>query len=83
LAVPVRAFNTTTGGVNGGDSGGSGSGCSGSVARVGEPRRLILGIETSCDETAVAVVDSDRNVLSHGVASQWHLHREYGGVFPR
>lgn len=43
---------------------------------------LILGIETSCDETAAAVVESGKSVLSSVVASQTNLHAEYGGVVP-
>ena len=43
---------------------------------------LILGIETSCDETAAAVVRDGRIMLSNVVASQIDLHRQYGGVFP-
>lgn len=43
---------------------------------------LILGIETSCDETSVAVVEDGRRILSNIVASQIDLHRQYGGVFP-
>lgn len=43
---------------------------------------LILGIETSCDETAAAVVESGRSVRSNVVASQDALHRKYGGVVP-
>ena len=42
----------------------------------------ILGIETSCDETAAAVVVDARDVLSSVVASQVDLHRKYGGVVP-
>ncbi|MCE2884559.1 MAG: tRNA (adenosine(37)-N6)-threonylcarbamoyltransferase complex transferase subunit TsaD [Planctomycetaceae bacterium] len=42
----------------------------------------ILGIETSCDETAAAVVDVDLRVRSNVVASQYELHAEYGGVVP-
>jgi N6-L-threonylcarbamoyladenine synthase len=42
----------------------------------------ILGIETSCDETAAAVVEDGRRALSNVVASQIDLHREYGGVVP-
>ena len=44
--------------------------------------RLILGIETSCDETAAAVVEDGRHLRSNVVASQFHLHAEYGGVVP-
>ncbi len=43
---------------------------------------LILGIETSCDETAAAVLKDGRFLLSNVVASQIDLHRKYGGVFP-
>jgi N6-L-threonylcarbamoyladenine synthase len=42
----------------------------------------ILGIETSCDETAASVVESGRQVLSNVVASQASTHAKYGGVFP-
>ena len=44
--------------------------------------RLILGIETSCDETAAAVVGDGQHILSNVVATQIDLHRQYGGVFP-
>ena len=43
---------------------------------------LILGIETSCDETAAAVVQDGCKILSNVVASQVALHAQYGGVFP-
>jgi N6-L-threonylcarbamoyladenine synthase len=43
---------------------------------------LILGLETSCDETAAAVVRDGRFVLSNVIASQHELHAEYGGVVP-
>ncbi|UYN88922.1 MAG: tRNA (adenosine(37)-N6)-threonylcarbamoyltransferase complex transferase subunit TsaD [Anaerolineales bacterium] len=42
----------------------------------------ILGIETSCDETAAAVVEDGRLALSNVVASQAEMHAKYGGVFP-
>ncbi len=42
----------------------------------------ILGIESSCDETAAAVVADGREVLSNIVASQVDIHRKYGGVVP-
>ncbi len=42
----------------------------------------ILGIETSCDETGVAVVRDGEHIVAHRVASQADLHRKYGGVFP-
>ena len=47
-----------------------------------EPPILILGIETSCDETAAAVVEGGRFIRSNVIASQIELHRQYGGVFP-
>ena len=43
---------------------------------------LILGIESSCDETAASVVEDGRRVLSNVVASQVEEHRKYGGVVP-
>lgn len=43
---------------------------------------LILAIETSCDETAAAVLADGRRLLSNVVASQIDLHRRFGGVFP-
>lgn len=43
---------------------------------------LVLGIETSCDETAASVVRDGRDALSNVIASQHDLHEEYGGVVP-
>ena len=43
---------------------------------------LVLGIETSCDETGLAVYDSDRGLVAHTLYSQVKLHAEYGGVVP-
>src|ERR1044071_2792581 len=42
----------------------------------------ILGIESSCDETAAAVVKDGKTIISNIVASQIDLHAKYGGVFP-
>jgi N6-L-threonylcarbamoyladenine synthase len=42
----------------------------------------ILAIETSCDETAAAVVENGRTILTNIIASQTDLHAKYGGVFP-
>jgi N6-L-threonylcarbamoyladenine synthase len=42
----------------------------------------ILGLETSCDETGVAVYDSERGLLAHALYSQIALHADYGGVVP-
>jgi N6-L-threonylcarbamoyladenine synthase len=46
-----------------------------------QPTR-ILAIETSCDETAAAVVENGRTILSNVIASQVDLHAQFGGVFP-
>lgn len=43
---------------------------------------LVLGIETSCDETAASVIERGRHIRSNVVASQINLHRRYGGVVP-
>lgn len=43
---------------------------------------LVLGIETSCDETSVSVVKNGREVLSNVINSQIDIHTEYGGVVP-
>jgi len=42
----------------------------------------VLGIETSCDETGVAVFDPDRGLLAHTLYSQIRMHADYGGVVP-
>jgi N6-L-threonylcarbamoyladenine synthase len=42
----------------------------------------LLGIETSCDETAAAVVEDGKKMLSNVVASQVDIHAQYGGIFP-
>lgn len=47
-----------------------------------DPGCLVLGIESSCDETAAAVVAGGRRILSNVIASQADLHRRYGGVVP-
>lgn len=43
---------------------------------------LVLGIESSCDETAVAILSQNKNILSNIVSSQVSLHQQYGGVVP-
>ena len=43
---------------------------------------IVLGLETSCDETGVALLDSQRGVLAHTLHSQVDMHRDYGGVVP-
>ena len=42
----------------------------------------ILGIETSCDETAAAVVEDGTKILSNQIASQVEIHARYGGIVP-
>jgi N6-L-threonylcarbamoyladenine synthase len=43
---------------------------------------LVLGIETSCDETGIALYDTNRGLLAHALHSQVEMHAEYGGVVP-
>lgn len=42
----------------------------------------VLGIETSCDETGVAIYDGELGLMAHALYSQAHIHAEYGGVVP-
>src|SRR5437660_10094587 len=42
----------------------------------------VLGIETSCDETGVAIFDKNEGLLAHSVYSQTDIHQDYGGVVP-
>ena len=43
---------------------------------------IVLGIETSCDETAAAVVTGRRRILADEILSQWDQHRPFGGIVP-
>lgn len=43
---------------------------------------IVLGIESTCDETAAALVRDGRHILSEAIASSAEIHREFGGVFP-
>ncbi|MEY4729147.1 MAG: tRNA N6-adenosine threonylcarbamoyltransferase, partial [Pseudomonadota bacterium] len=43
---------------------------------------LVLGIESSCDETGLALYDSEQGLLAHALYSQVAMHAEYGGVVP-
>ena len=52
------------------------------VARRAAPDGVILGIETSCDETAAALVTHDGEIRASVVASQAELHARFGGVVP-
>lgn len=47
-----------------------------------QPGFTILALETSCDETAAAVIRDGREIVSNVVASQMHLHERYGGIVP-
>ena len=42
----------------------------------------VLGLETSCDDTGVAIFDTERGLLAHKLYSQSAMHAEYGGVVP-
>ena len=44
--------------------------------------KLILGIESSCDETGIALYHTERGLLAHTLHSQIAMHNEYGGVVP-
>jgi len=52
------------------------------MTRSNDSEPLILGIETSCDETSAAVVRGEKEVLSSVVATQFEVHAKYGGVVP-
>ncbi len=55
----------------------------GATANARDARPLLcLGIESSCDETSAAIVDSNRNILSHIIYSQIPEHQKFGGVVP-
>ena len=43
---------------------------------------IMLGIESSCDETAAAIIGSDKTIYANEIASQMDQHAEYGGVVP-
>ena len=43
---------------------------------------LVLGIETSCDETGLAIYDSEKGLLADELHSQIAIHQDYGGVVP-
>lgn len=43
---------------------------------------MFLGIETSCDETSIAIIDEDYKILANVVSSQEEIHKKFGGVFP-
>ena len=50
--------------------------------RVNSAAMIILGFESSCDETGVAAVCTQRGLLAHALHSQIAMHQEYGGVVP-
>src|SRR5690349_23797642 len=43
---------------------------------------IVLGVESSCDETGLALYDTQRGLLAHALHSQVAMHEEYGGVVP-
>lgn len=45
-------------------------------------QNYILGIDTSCDETSMAILDENKNVISNIISSQVDIHKQYGGVIP-
>ena len=47
-----------------------------------DKKHLTLGIETSCDETAVSVVADGREILSNVISTQIDIHTQFGGVVP-
>ncbi len=64
------------------DAGGAGRSRASGAGSAGARAVRILGIETSCDETAVAVYEGGKGLLADAVFSQFDLHRAYGGVVP-
>ena len=52
------------------------------VSKKSPTRPFVLGVETSCDETAAAIVSADKQILAHKVLSQIDDHAEFGGVVP-
>lgn len=58
------------------------TGCNPSVTPSPLTPMLVLGIESSCDETGLALYDSDKGLLAHALHTQIALHAEYGGVVP-
>ena len=56
--------------------------CGPHEATLNWPAVIVLGIETSCDETGVALYDTGRGLLADALYSQIHIHAEYGGVIP-
>lgn len=54
----------------------------GASATEQHPSLCVLGIETSCDDTGIAIYDTQRGLLSNLIASQAALHADYGGVVP-
>ena len=52
------------------------------ISTDGSGRNLIFAIESSCDESACAIVENGRKVISNVVATQIPIHQKYGGVIP-
>ena len=72
---PFKKLGAKKTGISAGSAGNS-------SARVRKMQKTILGIETSCDETAVAIYSDEHGLLAHKVHSQIPLHARYGGVVP-
>lgn len=53
-----------------------------SILRAEARERIIVGIESSCDDTGVAVVTSSGRILGESIAHQHEIHAEWGGVVP-
>jgi N6-L-threonylcarbamoyladenine synthase len=53
-----------------------------SIRYVSSPTMLVLGVESSCDETGIALYDTKHGLLAHALHSQVDMHAEYGGVVP-
>ena len=53
------------------------------AAAASEPERFVLGIESSCDDTGVAVVSTSGRILGESLASQTEIHAAWGGVVPK
>ena len=81
--APIPARISAVAGGNG-SANGDGGRCSTGLVPIGPPSEwIVLGIESSCDDTGAAVVRGDGKVLGEVLASQAGVHETYGGVVPR
>ena len=44
--------------------------------------KYVLGVETSCDDTAIGIIDSSKNIKANIVLNQNNYHKEFGGILP-